>query len=201
MNTDSITALVQEYSRLSSVFVLCVAYGIILLPSAFFYLHKYASSVAKQAQVRLLQHNHNTPVTPHPSERKDATEKPEKTQDLVQVAKIKHKRAIRLFLLLSLNALNLCGTTERLLAILALLALLPASLLDFGGQADANQAVVRLELLHSLRAVVDQSKAGCLAATKLCPQTKNIDLVFGGLVEGSQLVAELVLCDVGTTGV
>lgn len=79
--------------------------------------------------------------------------------------------------------------------------MLSAGLIDLGGEADTDQAVVRLELLHGLGAVVDQGEAGGLSATELRPQTKDIDLVLGGLVEGGQLLAELLLGDVGTAGV
>ena len=79
--------------------------------------------------------------------------------------------------------------------------LLSAGLLDLGGEADTDQAVVRLELLHGLGAVVDQGEAGGLSTTELRPQTEDIDLVLGGLVEGGQLLAELLLGDVGTAGV
>ena len=58
-----------------------------------------------------------------------------------------------------------------------------------------------LELLHGLGGVIDESEAGGLAATELGAETEDVDLVLGGLVEGGQLLAELVLGDVGTVGV
>lgn len=79
--------------------------------------------------------------------------------------------------------------------------LLSASLLNLGGQANTDQAVVRLELLHGLGGVVDQGEAGGLSATKLGAQAKDRDLVLTSLVHASQLVAELVLGDVGAVGV
>lgn len=79
--------------------------------------------------------------------------------------------------------------------------LLPARLLDLGGQANADQSVVGLELLHRLRGVVDQGKAGGLAATVLCPQAEDADLVLLGLVHGGKLFAKLILGDVGAVRV
>jgi hypothetical protein len=75
--------------------------------------------------------------------------------------------------------------------------LLSAGLLDLGGLADADQPVAGLELLEGLRGVVDQGEAGGLAATELGAQAENADLVLGGLVHAGQLVAELILGDVG----
>jgi hypothetical protein len=60
---------------------------------------------------------------------------------------------------------------------------------------------VGLELLHGLGGVVDEGEAGGLAATELGAETEDADLVLGGLVHGGQLVAELLLGDVGTAGV
>lgn len=79
--------------------------------------------------------------------------------------------------------------------------LLSAGLLDLVGQADADQAVVRLELLHGLGRVVDKGEAGGLAATELGAQTEDGDLVLAGLVEAGELVTELILGDVGAVGV
>lgn len=79
--------------------------------------------------------------------------------------------------------------------------LLPAGLLDLAGHADADQSVVRLELLHRLVGVVDESEAGALATTVLGPEAEAVDLVLVGLVELGQLVAELILGDVGAVGV
>lgn len=79
--------------------------------------------------------------------------------------------------------------------------LLPARLLDLGGQADADQPVVGLELLHRLGRVVDEGKAGGLAATELGPETEDADLILLGLVHAGELVAELLLGDVGAVRV
>lgn len=79
--------------------------------------------------------------------------------------------------------------------------LLSAGLLDLGGEADADQAVVGLELLHGLGGVVDQGEAGGLAATELGAQAKDGDLVLAGLVHAGQLLPELLLGDVGAVGV
>lgn len=58
-----------------------------------------------------------------------------------------------------------------------------------------------LELLHRLGRVVNQGEAGGLAATELCPETKDADLVLLGLVHAGELVAELLLGDVGAVRV
>lgn len=58
-----------------------------------------------------------------------------------------------------------------------------------------------LELLHGLGGVIDKSEASGLATTELGAETEDVDLVLGGLVEGGQLLAELVLGDVRTVGV
>lgn len=79
--------------------------------------------------------------------------------------------------------------------------LLSAGTLDLGGKANTDQPVVRLELLHGLGGIVDEGEAGGLATTELGAETKDIDLVLGSLVEGSELVAEVLLGDVGTAGV
>lgn len=79
--------------------------------------------------------------------------------------------------------------------------LLARSLLDLGGKADTDKTVVGLELLHGLGGVIDEGEAGGLAATELGAETEDVDLVLGGLVEGGQLLAELVLGDVRTVGV
>lgn len=58
-----------------------------------------------------------------------------------------------------------------------------------------------LELLHRLGGVVDQGEAGGLAATELSPETKDGNLVLLGLVHAGELVAELILGDVGAVRV
>jgi len=78
---------------------------------------------------------------------------------------------------------------------------LPGSLLDLAGHADTDQSVVRLELLHGLGRVVDEGEAGALATTELGAETEDGDLVLGGLVELGELLAELILGDVGAVGV
>lgn len=79
--------------------------------------------------------------------------------------------------------------------------LLPAGTLDLGGEADADQAVLGLELLHGLGGVVDEGEARGLAATILGAETEDGDLVLLGLVEATELLTELLLGDVGTVGV
>jgi hypothetical protein len=60
---------------------------------------------------------------------------------------------------------------------------------------------VGLELLQGLLGVVDESEASALTATVLCAETEDGDLVLVGLVQIGQLLAELVLGDVGAVGV
>jgi hypothetical protein len=79
--------------------------------------------------------------------------------------------------------------------------LLSAGLLNLRCNSDANQSVVRLELLQGLGRVVDQGESGGLSTTELRLETENVDLVLAGLVEFGQLASEVVLGDVGTVGV
>lgn len=51
--------------------------------------------------------------------------------------------------------------------------LLPAGLLDLGGEAVAHQPVPGLKLLHGLGRLVDESETGRLSATKLCPEAED----------------------------
>ena len=50
-------------------------------------------------------------------------------------------------------------------------------------------------------AIVDQRKPRALPATVLCPEPETRDLVFVGLVELGELLAEFVFADVGAIGV
>jgi len=79
--------------------------------------------------------------------------------------------------------------------------LLPAGLLDLGGQAVSDEPVAGLELLHRLGAVVDESEAGALAATEVCLEAEDGDIILLALVELSELGAQLVLGDVCAVGV
>lgn len=58
-----------------------------------------------------------------------------------------------------------------------------------------------LELLHGLGGVVDKTESSGLATTELGAETEDGDLVLAGLVQASELLAELILGDVGTVGV
>lgn len=108
---------------------------------------------------------------------------------------------MRLFLLLRLGTLDLCRAAQGLLSVLALLALLSAGTLGLGGKSDPDQAVLGLELLEGLGGVVDEGEAGGLAATELGAQAEDLDLLLLGLVQAGELLAQLGLGDVGTTGV
>lgn len=79
--------------------------------------------------------------------------------------------------------------------------LLPRRPLGLGGKPDPDEPVLGLELLHGLGRVVDEAEAGRLAATELGAQAEDGDLVLGGLVEAGELLAELILGDVGAVGV
>lgn len=79
----------------------------------------------------------------------------------------------------------------------AKLTLLSRGLLDLVGLSVADEAVVWLEFLHGLGGVVEEGKSGALAATVLCPEAEDGHLVLGGLVELGELLAELILGDVG----
>lgn len=63
------------------------------------------------------------------------------------------------------------------------------------------KTVLGLELLHGLGGVVDQGETGGLAATELCPQAENADLLGSGLVHGGELRSEVILGDAGETRV
>lgn len=79
--------------------------------------------------------------------------------------------------------------------------LLPTSLLNLLCSADAHKPVIRLELLHGLLRVVHQREARALAATVLRAEAEDRHLVFVGLVQVGDLVAEFVFGDVGPVGV
>lgn len=79
--------------------------------------------------------------------------------------------------------------------------LLSAGTLGLGGEANTDESVVGLKLLHRLGRVVDEGEASGLATTELCSEAKDADLLLLGLVETGELVAELLLGDVGAAGV
>lgn len=58
-----------------------------------------------------------------------------------------------------------------------------------------------LELLEGLGGIVDEGEAGGLAATELGAQTEDLHLLLLGLVQGADLLTELLLGDVGAAGV
>lgn len=79
--------------------------------------------------------------------------------------------------------------------------LLSGGALGLGGKSHPDEAVLGLELLHGLGGVVDEGEARGLAATELGAQAEDGDLVLLGLVEAAELLAELILGDVGAVGV
>lgn len=81
------------------------------------------------------------------------------------------------------------------------LTLLSAGLLDLVGLAVAHQSVVWFKLLDCLGGVVEEGKARALTATELRAEAEDGDLVLVGLVQTSELLAELVLGHVGAVRV
>lgn len=77
------------------------------------------------------------------------------------------------------------------------LTLLSRGALDLGGPSVADQTVSGLEVLHGLGGVVEEGEAGALATTVLGAETEDRHGVLVGLVELGELLAELVLGDVG----
>ena len=68
-------------------------------------------------------------------------------------------------------------------------------------EAVTDQSELGLKFLHGLGRIVHKGEAGGLATTKLCPETENADLLLVRLVHAGELVAELILGDVGAVGV
>lgn len=56
---------------------------------------------------------------------------------------------------------------------------------------------MRLELLHGLGRVVDESETSGLATTEVGAQTEDVDLLGGSLVQAGELLAEGGLGDAG----
>ena len=78
---------------------------------------------------------------------------------------------------------------------------MPASLLNLAGHAVPYEPVVGFEFLHRLGRVVDKGKAGAFAATEVCLETEDGDIILLGLVELAELTTEFVLGNVGAVGV
>jgi len=79
--------------------------------------------------------------------------------------------------------------------------LLSASLLDLVGKAVPHETVVGLELLHGLGRVVQKGESSALAATVLGAETEDGNRSLLGLVQRGELVAELILGDIGAVWV
>jgi hypothetical protein len=79
--------------------------------------------------------------------------------------------------------------------------LLSAGTLGLGGHANSDEPVLGLELLHGLGRVIDKGETSGLATTEVGAETEDGDLVLLGLVEATELLAELLLGDVGAVGV
>ena len=79
--------------------------------------------------------------------------------------------------------------------------MLSAGTLGLDTLADTDETVQGLELLQSLGGVVDEGEASGLAATEVGAETEDLDLVLLGLVEGTELLTEFILGDVGAAGV
>ena len=78
---------------------------------------------------------------------------------------------------------------------------MPAGLLNLGCEAVSDEPVVGFEFLHCLCGFVDESEAGALAATIVCPEAKDGDVLLLCLVKLTELTTELILGDVGAVGV
>jgi len=111
-----------------------------------------------------------------------------------------HPGTSDLFVLLLGCTLDLCRTSESLLSVLPLFALLSARLLNLICKSYTDQSIMGLELLQRLRRIIDERETSSLSTTELCLQTKDVDLLFAGLVEFGKLGSEFILCDVGTVG-
>lgn len=74
-------------------------------------------------------------------------------------------------------------------------------LLDLGRGTDSDESVSGLELLHRLDGVVDEGKAGGLAATVLGSHAEDGDLVGVGFVDFGEFGAEVIFRHVGAVGV
>ena len=96
---------------------------------------------------------------------------------------------------------SLLGATALEGTVLALLNLLPGGR-HLGLEASLDQAMLGLELLHSLNAVVDESESAGLAATEVGAEAEQGDLVVvPDVVHLGDLLLELSLGDVGTARV
>lgn len=105
-------------------------------------------------------------------------------------------------LLLAAGAnLALFHSAHLLHSILTLLALLASRSIFLAQQSIANQPMAWLELLGIVDRVVDQAKAGGLAATELCLKAKAKHMVGRSLVHASQLLANFLLRNRRTIGV
>ncbi len=60
---------------------------------------------------------------------------------------------------------------------------------------------MRFELLHNLMRIVDEREPSALASAVLCLEAEAGDLIFVGFVEFCELLAELILGNVGAVGV
>ena len=110
-------------------------------------------------------------------------------------------RSIPLFLIFLSTTLRLLCPPKLLAPILPLLPLLSACLLNLGRMSHSNKSVSRLELLHSLDGVVDQSKACGLATTVLGAHAEDVDLVGSRFVDFGEFGTQVVLGDIGAVGV
>ena len=79
--------------------------------------------------------------------------------------------------------------------------LLPARLLNLCSRPIPHQPIMRLELLHHLMAVVNQSEPSRFASTELRAETETGYLVFVGFVELGKFLTEFVFGDIGAIGV
>jgi len=100
-----------------------------------------------------------------------------------------------------LGGLDLLGTTEFLGTVLSFLPQFSCWPFLLSGQPGSNQPISGLKLFLRLLVIVDQRKSGALPSTKVCLEAESNDTSLVGLVEGSELLRELVLWDIRPGGV
>merc|ERR1719336_846920 len=96
--------------------------------------------------------------------------------------------------------LRFLGTSYLLLLVLPLLALLGRVLLD-GEESVTYKPMLGLKLLGEVKAIVDERKAGGLAATERRAEAEAEDNVWCGLVHSSHLFTNFSFGYSGTTRV
>jgi hypothetical protein len=101
-------------------------------------------------------------------------------------------------------SLLLIGPSELLCPVLPLLPLLPGRLLNLGSSTNSYFSIMWLEIRYIIFCdaylkflevgfrVVDQCESGRLSTTELSAETKCLDSLFGGFVEGGKAGADFI---------